>query len=276
MKKFIALTLLFMFLISSACIASPYIAYVDTSDDREWEQSVRDEWKEYREERAQERAEANDVERVRKILEERKQKTKKSPAKHVYRQKKEEQAQQAQLGIDFDKLRSELKEKNRQRYSGLNQYQQTKEQEQEIAIRVEQARQERQKIFLLLGIASIITFAILFIKRKIIFRWLTTVYKTITPLQISQIFLILFLLIVTTDRFSSGVYTLLRILTTTISVWSAMKTDNNILKLIFAFIAILFNPIILIELDRDEWQVIDIATAIFYLGIVIRSLTNKK
>ena len=91
MKKFIALTLLLMFLISSACIASPYIAYVDTSDDREWEQSVRDEWKEYREERAQERAEANDVERVRKILEERKQKNEEIARQARIQAEKEEQ-----------------------------------------------------------------------------------------------------------------------------------------------------------------------------------------
>lgn len=99
--------------------------------------------------------------------------------------------------------------------------------------------------------------------------------KHITPLQISQIFLILFLLIVTTDRFSYGIYTLLRILATTISVWSAIKTDNNILKLIFAFIAILFNPIILVELDRDEWQLIDLIVALFYAGNLLYPIISK-
>lgn len=99
--------------------------------------------------------------------------------------------------------------------------------------------------------------------------------KHITPLQISQIFLILFLLIVTTDRFSYGIYTLLRILATTISVWSAIKTDNNILKLIFAFIAILFNPIILVELDRDEWQLIDLIVAMFYAGNLLYPIISK-
>ncbi|MBQ6713203.1 MAG: DUF805 domain-containing protein [Selenomonadales bacterium] len=97
----------------------------------------------------------------------------------------------------------------------------------------------------------------------------------ITSLQIAQLFLIGFLLIITTDRFSSGVYTLLRILATIISVWSAIKTDNNILKLIFAFIAILFNPIILIKLDRDEWQLINLIVALFYAGNILYPIISK-
>ncbi len=243
MKKIIALSLLLMFLISSVCMASPYVAYADT------EKTLL----------------AFDFEKAEQAL----------------KQKNEERIRQVQqdqgLGIDFEKLDRELKEENRQRYSGLNQYQQTKEQEQEIAIRVEQARQERQKMFLLFGMATVIVIACLYLKRKTIHQWLSAhiAARKISSLQISQIFLILFLLIVTTDRFSSGIYTLLRILTTTISVWSATRTENNILRLIFAFIAILFNPIVLVELGRDEWQVIDVATAIFYLGIVIRSITRK-
>lgn len=97
----------------------------------------------------------------------------------------------------------------------------------------------------------------------------------ITSLQIAQLFLIGFLLIITTDRFSSGVYTLLRILATIISVWSAIKTDNNILKLIFAFIAILFNPIILIKLDRNEWQLINLIVALFYAGNILYPIISK-
>ena len=102
--------------------------------------------------------------------------------------------------------------------------------------------------------------------------------KRLSPLQISQIFLVCFLLVLSMyDSWyvSKGVYTLLRILATIISVWSAIATSNNILKLAFAFVAILFNPIIPIKLDRDEWQFIDVAVAIFYLSIILLPWLRK-
>ena len=192
----------------------------------------------------------------------------------VFPNQKQEHSQL--IAFDMEKFLQETERKNQERYRKAREAKQIEEQKR--AILAEQHRQEQQRLRLFCGALTAIALALLIAKRKAVLNLAKTIYKTITPLQTSQIFLIAFLLVIATQphwRISGGFYTLLRILATVISIWSATKTNNNILRLVFAFIAILFNPIILVELDRNEWKTIDFTVATFYLGIVLHSLFIK-
>ena len=64
-----------------------------------------------------------------------------------------------------------------------------------------------------------------------------------------------------------GYYTILRIIVTIvagITAFIASEQDNEIWMILFGAIAILFNPIIPIYLDKDTWVVIDVIVAILF------------
>lgn len=79
------------------------------------------------------------------------------------------------------------------------------------------------------------------------------------------------LLFLALSRHTYGYYSLLRWVTCAIAVYLAF-TSYSIKKVpwtwLFAFIALLFNPISPIRLDRQTWAYLDVATAIvFFISI---------
>lgn len=66
-----------------------------------------------------------------------------------------------------------------------------------------------------------------------------------------------------------GYYTLLRLVATIVFVWAAYvahQREYKVLPYAFGLLALLFNPIIVIQLDKPLWVVIDIAAGIFLLA----------
>ena len=64
-----------------------------------------------------------------------------------------------------------------------------------------------------------------------------------------------------------GYYQLLRIVITIasgISAFAAYENNNQGLAIAFAFVLILFNPIMPIYLDKGTWVIIDIIVGIFF------------
>ena len=67
-----------------------------------------------------------------------------------------------------------------------------------------------------------------------------------------------------------GYYGLLRIIATMVFAWSgvvAFKRGYGTLPWLFAVLAILFNPLMPIYLDKGVWGVIDIVSAVFLLSV---------
>lgn len=65
-----------------------------------------------------------------------------------------------------------------------------------------------------------------------------------------------------------GYYTFLRIIIFSIACYTIIvlyRLEKTIMSLIFVIIAVLFNPIIPVYLERDIWAIIDIITAIVFL-----------
>lgn len=65
-----------------------------------------------------------------------------------------------------------------------------------------------------------------------------------------------------------GYYTLLRFLVCGVSGYTAyiaLELNKKSWVWIFGIIALLFNPLIPIYLDKGTWQIIDIITAIFFI-----------
>lgn len=98
-----------------------------------------------------------------------------------------------------------------------------------------------------------------------------------TPAIISSITLLLALL-----DWPYGYYTFLRIVITAIAAYYAYYIHENklseALKFWFwglIFVAILFNPIFPIYLDRGTWGFIDIVTAIFFAGMILKVKNNN-
>ena len=72
-----------------------------------------------------------------------------------------------------------------------------------------------------------------------------------------------------------GFYTLLRIVVTGSAAFAAFyffEKDNSQSGIILVLIALLFNPLIPIHLDKDIWMPIDIGVAI-YMYLVSRKIT---
>lgn len=90
-----------------------------------------------------------------------------------------------------------------------------------------------------------------------------------------------FLFIALSDGLPYGYFTLLRFVVCIIGAYLAYKIyeDNkeSLLVWLFGFIAILFNPIIVIHLQREQWWVIDLIVGIFFvLPIFLVKFNTKK
>lgn len=75
-----------------------------------------------------------------------------------------------------------------------------------------------------------------------------------------------------------GYYQFLRIAITIIAginAFSVIEKENKLLLIIFLAIAILFNPIIPIHFDKDNWIPIDLILGIFF-GVTAFVITNEK
>jgi hypothetical protein len=89
-----------------------------------------------------------------------------------------------------------------------------------------------------------------------------------------------FLFIALFDGLPYGYFTLLRFVVCIISAYLAYKIyeDNkeSLWVWAFGFITILFNPIIIIHLQREQWWVIDLIVGIFFvLSIFLIKAKNK-
>ena len=101
--------------------------------------------------------------------------------------------------------------------------------------------------------------------------------KALSGFKIARIAAII-LLLWALARHPYGYYTLLRFVVCGVSAYGAYFSSEIIINKgwawIFGIIAILFNPIIPIHLDRDTWAVIDVAVAVV-LGVSIFMLKKE-
>ena len=77
-----------------------------------------------------------------------------------------------------------------------------------------------------------------------------------------------------------GCYEILRWLITSFAVWSTVRVYNNTSKsvwiLIFSAIAIIFNPVIKINFEKEIWQTIDIVVLIIFALYPLRETLLKR
>lgn len=89
-----------------------------------------------------------------------------------------------------------------------------------------------------------------------------------------------FLFVALFDGWPYGFFTLLRFVAFASSVyvaWMAYEVQKEKWVWIFGFLAVLFNPFIVIHLDREIWSVIDFVVGTFLLAsIFILKLTSKE
>jgi len=70
-----------------------------------------------------------------------------------------------------------------------------------------------------------------------------------------------------------GYYTILRIITTGVFLWSSfimLENNESILPWVFILLAIIFNPILKVYFPKEIWAVIDI-----FSGLLIFVMRNK-
>ena len=99
--------------------------------------------------------------------------------------------------------------------------------------------------------------------------------KLVIPCIVASLMLILALF-----DMPYGYYTLLRIIVCGIGVFVAISAYNSRkfwAIYLFGFIAVLFNPLVPIHLDREIWQTIDIVCAVLFCGAlpVLKGLEVK-
>ena len=92
---------------------------------------------------------------------------------------------------------------------------------------------------------------------------------------------LLFLILAVFGSFPYGFYTLLRFVVTIFCGYVAyllykVFEGKNYLYVLYGFLAILFNPVIPIHLDREIWQVIDVIMIVFaILPYLFKSFRDK-
>ena len=97
------------------------------------------------------------------------------------------------------------------------------------------------------------------------------VLKTLSQIEMAKLIGVSFLaLIVLLKELEpeAGIYMLLRIVITIFSLWTAKDYYEKGLKFgvwAFSFIAILFNPLFIVSLEKETWVTIDIVTALAFL-----------
>ena len=78
-----------------------------------------------------------------------------------------------------------------------------------------------------------------------------------------------FLFYASNDGLSSGYFTLLRFVVCAVTTYLAYlayeKSKESLWMWIFGFVAVLFNPFILVTLKRAQWEPIDLVTGIFLI-----------
>ena len=88
-----------------------------------------------------------------------------------------------------------------------------------------------------------------------------------------------FLFVALFDGWPYGFFTLLRFVvfaSTTYVAWMAYEAQKEKWVWIFGFLAVLFNPFIVIHLDREIWSVIDLIVGVFMIvSIFILKLESK-
>lgn len=86
--------------------------------------------------------------------------------------------------------------------------------------------------------------------------------------NIALIISIIFLCIALADGLTYGFFTFLRwvvFLSSVYVVYLSVKTKQEVWIFVFGLLAILFNPIAIIHLSRNTWQVLDVLTGLFFL-----------
>ena len=77
-----------------------------------------------------------------------------------------------------------------------------------------------------------------------------------------------FLLLAMFDGWPYGFFTMLRFVVFTSSAyvaWMAYEAQKEKWVWIFGFLAVLFNPFIVIHLDREIWSIIDLIVGVFMI-----------
>lgn len=88
-----------------------------------------------------------------------------------------------------------------------------------------------------------------------------------------------FLFLALIDGWPYGVFTLLRFVVFAISAyiaWMSYEAKKEKWVWIFGFLAVLFNPFIVIHLNRETWSVIDLIVGIFMIiSVFVLKLERK-
>ncbi|MGI6348253.1 MAG: DUF6804 family protein [Patescibacteria group bacterium] len=88
-----------------------------------------------------------------------------------------------------------------------------------------------------------------------------------------------FLFLALVDGWPYGFFTLLRFVVFAISAyvaWMAYEAQKEKWVWIFGFLAVLFNPFIVIHLNREAWSVIDLIVGIFMIiSVFVLKLERK-
>lgn len=63
-----------------------------------------------------------------------------------------------------------------------------------------------------------------------------------------------------------GYYQLLRLIVCGVSIWAAISTykTNQTLTILYALVALLYNPVFIIHFDRSTWAIINVLTVLFF------------
>ena len=61
-------------------------------------------------------------------------------------------------------------------------------------------------------------------------------------------------------------YQLLRLVVCAVSIWAAVSTSktNQPLTILYALVALLYNPVFIVHFDRGTWEIINILTILFF------------
>jgi len=87
-----------------------------------------------------------------------------------------------------------------------------------------------------------------------------------------------FLFVALFDGLPYGFFTLLRFVVFASSAyiaWMAYETQKEKWVWIFGFIVVLFNPFIIIHLDREIWSIVDMVVGVFMIISIFALKLNK-
>ena len=76
-----------------------------------------------------------------------------------------------------------------------------------------------------------------------------------------------------------GYYQLLRLVVTgsaALIVWQGIERGDRTAPVLFTLIALLFNPVFRIHLDREQWAVLNVMVAALYLAAFMRGWRSSR